>query len=66
MARGYEAGAAWLRANFTPGELPMPPDLLVRVINAQVEGLTQLRLLTPELCPDEVVYAAFRALAGVR
>jgi len=66
MARGYEAGATWLKANFADDELPMAPDLLVRVINTQVEGLTQLRLLTPELCPDEVVYAAFRAIAGVR
>jgi hypothetical protein len=66
MARGYEAGAAWLKASFAEDDLPMAPDLLVKVINAQVEGLTQLRLLTPELCPDEVVYAAFRAIAGVR
>ena len=66
MARGYEAGAAWLKANFAENDLPMAPDLVVRVINVQVEGLTQLRLLTPELCPDEVVYAAYRALAGVR
>jgi AcrR family transcriptional regulator len=63
MARGYEAGAAWLGAMFDARELPMPPDVLVRVINALVEGLTFQRLLTPELCPDEVFYAAFRALA---
>ncbi|MGZ3275729.1 MAG: TetR/AcrR family transcriptional regulator [Caulobacteraceae bacterium] len=64
MARGYDAGAAWLKAAFDEKDLPMPPDLLVRVINALVEGLTFQRLMTPDLCPDEVVYAAFRALAG--
>jgi AcrR family transcriptional regulator len=66
MARGYDAGAAWLRGAFDERELPMAPDLLARAINALVEGFTSLRLLTPELCPDEAVYAAFRALAGVK
>jgi AcrR family transcriptional regulator len=66
MARGYDAGAAWLAAAIDERELPMPPDVLVRVINALVEGLTFQRLTTPELCPDEVFYAAFRALAGTK
>lgn len=63
MAEGYEAGAAWLRAMFDEQDLPMAPDILVRVINVLVEGLTVQRVLTPELIPDDVVYAAFRALA---
>lgn len=63
MAKGYEAGAAWLVATFGEDELPMKPDVLVRVINALIEGLTFQRILTPELVPDEVVHAAFRALA---
>lgn len=63
MAEGYEAGAAWLAVAFEPEELPMAPDLLVRVINALIEGLTFQKLLTPELIGDETVYAAFRALA---
>lgn len=63
MARGYAAGAAWLDANFRPEELPMSAAVLVRVINALAEGLTEQRLLTPELITDEVVRAAFRALA---
>ena len=58
----YEFGAEWLRA-FDPGELPMPPDDLVRVIHALIEGLVMQRILTPELCPEEVFYAAFAALA---
>jgi AcrR family transcriptional regulator len=58
----YEFGAAWL-SEFDPAELPMPPKDLVRVLHALIEGLVMQRLLTPELCPDEVFYAAFAALA---
>lgn len=58
----YAFGAEWLR-RFDPDELPMPPDQLVRVLHALIEGLVMQRLLTPELCPDEVFYAAFAALA---
>jgi AcrR family transcriptional regulator len=63
MARGYDAGAAWFRALVDEDDLPMPADVLVRVINALIEGLVFQRFLTPELVPDEVVYAAFEALA---
>jgi len=63
MASGYDAGAAWFRASVDPAELPMPPEILVRVIDALIEGLTFQRFLTPELAPDEVIYAAFAALA---
>jgi len=58
----YEFGAEWLR-EFDPAELPMPPEELVRVLHALIEGLVLQRILTPELCPDEVFYAAFAALA---
>jgi AcrR family transcriptional regulator len=58
----YEFGAEWLR-RFDPTELPMPPENLVRVIHVLIEGLVMQRILTPELCPDEVFYAAFAALA---
>ena len=58
----YEFGAEWLRA-FDPAELPMPPEDLVRVLHALIEGLVMQRILTPELCPEEVFYAAFAALA---
>jgi AcrR family transcriptional regulator len=57
----YELGAAWLRS-FPPGDLPMPPDQLVRVIHALIEGLVVQRILTPDLFPDDVFYAAFAAL----
>jgi AcrR family transcriptional regulator len=58
----YEFGAEWLRG-FEPSQLPMPPDTLVRVIHALMEGLVMQRILTPELCPDDVFYASFAALA---
>lgn len=59
----YERGAEWLRA-FDPGELPMPPEHLVVVLHALIEGLVMQRILTPELCPDEVFHEAFAALAA--
>jgi AcrR family transcriptional regulator len=58
----YEFGAEWL-ATFDPAELPMKPATLVRVIHALIEGLVMQRLLTPELCPEDVFYEAFTALA---
>ena len=61
----YEFGAEWLGL-FERSELPMPPKHLVRVIHALIEGLVMQRILTPELCPDEVFYAAFGALASRR
>jgi AcrR family transcriptional regulator len=60
----YDFGAEWL-ALFDRSELPMPPKHLVRVIHALIEGLVMQRILTPELCPDEVFYAAFGALAKI-
>jgi AcrR family transcriptional regulator len=61
--RTYDASAAWLTAGGPP-ELPMPADSLVRVVHALIEGLTYQRLLTPDLFPDDVIYAAFEALAA--
>ncbi|HEY7191106.1 MAG TPA: helix-turn-helix domain-containing protein [Vicinamibacterales bacterium] len=60
--RSYEFGAEWL-GTFDRSELPMPPDRLVRVIHVLIEGLVMQRIITPDLCPDEVFYAAFDALA---
>src|SRR5262245_36566271 len=58
----YDVGAEWLRM-FDRSELPMEPEHLVRVLHGLIEGLVMQRILTPELCPDEVFYAAFSALA---
>ena len=40
----YEFGAEWLRG-FDRSELPMPPEDLVRVIHALIEGLVMQRIL---------------------
>jgi AcrR family transcriptional regulator len=61
----YDIGAEWLRT-FDASELPMPPDVFVRVLHALIEGLVFQRILTPDLCPDEVFYEAFAALARER
>ncbi len=39
------------------------PEHLVGVLHALIEGLVMQRILTPELCPDELFYEAFAALA---
>jgi AcrR family transcriptional regulator len=46
-----------------PGELPVPPAQFVRVVHALTEGLLALRFLTPELITEEIIVAAFEALA---
>jgi AcrR family transcriptional regulator len=63
-AASYEAGAEWLHRVANPRELPMPPDQFVRVIHAVIEGLVLHRILTPDLYPDEVFFAAFGAFAN--
>ena len=64
IAAGYDAGAAWFQAAVASDELPMPPEILVRVIHALTEGLIFQRILTPELISDKVIHAAFAALAS--
>jgi AcrR family transcriptional regulator len=65
-AGSYEVGAEWLRQLGDEHDLPMPAEHLVRVIHALIEGLVLQRILTPELCPDEVFFTAFAALANHR
>jgi AcrR family transcriptional regulator len=61
-AQSYAFGEQWLRSVTREEDLPMPADRLVRVIHVLTEGLVFQRLLTPELMPDEIFYAAFAAL----
>jgi AcrR family transcriptional regulator len=61
-AARFAAGAAWVRTVADESEIPMPPDIFVRVVHAMTEGLLFQRFLTPELIPDKVFYAAFAAL----
>ncbi|QUD87315.1 TetR/AcrR family transcriptional regulator [Phenylobacterium montanum] len=64
LAKGLSSGATWMQAVFAAEDLPMPAEIMVRVINALIEGLLFQRFLAPELTPDEVFYAAFAALAN--
>jgi AcrR family transcriptional regulator len=66
VAEIYRQSAAWMGSMFPEAELPMPVDTLVRVIHALTDGLVMRRILTPELVGDEVIYAAFDALADGR
>jgi AcrR family transcriptional regulator len=65
-AQSYALGAEWLREVTKGQDLPMPADQFVRVLHALTEGLVFQRLLTPELISDEVITAAFAALARPR
>jgi len=65
-AQSYAFGEQWLRAVTKEEDLPMPADQLVRVLHALTEGLVLLRLLTPELMPDDVIAAAFATLGKSR
>jgi AcrR family transcriptional regulator len=65
-AESYAFGEQWLREVVNREELPMPAGQLVRVLHALTEGLVFQRVLTPELVPDQVIRAAFLALAKTR
>src|SRR4051794_4669530 len=65
-AESYAFGEQWLREVAKEEDLPMPAGHLVRVIHALSEGLVFQRLLTPDLVPDQVIRAAFLALANRR
>jgi len=65
-SQAYADGVAWLNATAHSDELAMAPELLVRVLHALTDGLLFQKILTPELVPDEVFYAAFGVLAKQR
>jgi AcrR family transcriptional regulator len=63
-SQSYAKGAEWLRTVVEKDELPMPAEQMVRVIHALSEGLVLQTLLTPDLFPNSLYYAAFDALAS--
>jgi AcrR family transcriptional regulator len=63
-AQSYALGAEWLRTIVEKDELPMPAEKMIRVIHALSEGLVLQTLLTPDLFPKSLYYAAFDALAS--
>ena len=64
VGAGYDFGAEWFRDVCDERDMPMPAEVLVRVINSLIEGLLFQRFLTDDLIGDEVIRAAFAALAG--
>jgi AcrR family transcriptional regulator len=59
----YDRVVAATRQMIPAEQLPMAPELLVPALHALTDGLVLHRILTPELVPDEVIYAAFDAFA---
>jgi AcrR family transcriptional regulator len=62
----YAGAADWWRELPADEQPPMPADILVRVLNGLTEGLTLQWLLTPDQITEDVIYAAFAALAPER
>ncbi len=60
----YAGMAEGMRAAFDAESLPLPPEMLVRVLHAMVDGLMFLHALTPELVDAAVVRAALGVLGG--
>ncbi len=60
----YRLAANHVAQTTRAGELPMPPDKLVRALHALTDGLTFLHALTPDLVDEGVILAAFEAMAG--
>jgi hypothetical protein len=65
-AEVYRLTAEGLRSMIPEDQLPMPADTLVRVLHAMTDGLIAKRIMMPELVGDEVIHAAFAAIAGVK
>jgi AcrR family transcriptional regulator len=63
MAEIYAASAKWTLRLIPQADLPMPAAIFVRVLHALIEGLTYQRFMTPELVTDDVIFAAFDAIA---
>ena len=62
-AESYRRGGDRLQQLFPTEDLPMPAAQFVRVLHALSDGLLFLRFVEPELITDEVIIAAFEALA---
>ena len=60
----YLGAAAVLSRLIPPEKWPMPIEVFIPIAHALMDGLIQHRILTPELVPDEVIYAAFETLAA--
>jgi AcrR family transcriptional regulator len=59
----YKAVARGMKKRVAPGELPMPAEQFVKVLDALTTGLMFTYFQTPDLISDAVFVAAFEALA---
>jgi AcrR family transcriptional regulator len=59
----YAAIEAHLQRFLPADELPMPPARFIRILHALADGLTFARFLEPDQFTDELIVAAFEALA---
>ncbi len=59
----YKRMAGAVARTFRRRDLPMAPELLIPVLHGLADGLTFLRCLTPQLVNDDVIVAAFDAIA---
>jgi AcrR family transcriptional regulator len=59
----YRDTAAYMRQTARLDELPAPPEVMVRMLHAMIDGLTFLHALTPELVDKETIVKSFEALA---
>jgi len=62
-AEAYRRAAEALLAVVPEADLPAPAEALVKAMHGLIDGLVLLASLTPELVGDEVIRAAFKALA---
>lgn len=60
----YKRMAEGIVRGFPRAQLPMDPALLVPVLHGLADGLTFLRFLTPNLITEDVIVAAFDAIAA--
>ena len=60
----YKKMAEGIAKVFPRIELPMDPSLLVPALHGLADGLTFLRFLTPNLITEDVIVAAFDAIAA--
>jgi AcrR family transcriptional regulator len=65
-AEGYRMAEQGLLRFLAAHDLPVPPAHFVRVLNALTEGLLFERFQSPREITDDVIRAAFAALAGGR
>jgi hypothetical protein len=58
----YRRAGQRLAEQLPASELPLPAEQFVFVLHALTDGLLSLRLVQPELIPDELIVRAFEVM----